>query len=407
MIPNTLTLQHERVDDIPLLLGLMQQLQLPETLERALGSHHLHQGISNGWLACVWMAFILSEANHRKVSVQDWAQSHHHTLQAMIGQPLRPAEFSDDRLSIILRRFHDTDWSGLETDLWQATCQVYAVPITCVRLDSTTTCGYHTVEPDGLMQRGHSKDHRPDLPQLKLMAAAAQPTGHLLACDVHPGNAADDPLYVPLIERVRGLIGRRGLLYAGDNKMSALETRASIARQEDYYLVPLPQTGEVPQWLDTWVDAVVDGSQPVELLSVTDEKGNTTLFGAGYELERQCQWAIGADVFGWPERVQLVKSLALARRQAEQLEERLRRAEEEVRALTPPVGRGHRQYRDEGALQEAITEVLERHGVSAWLSVVWRREEQRQKRYEGRGRGSVGRKWHWEISVRYEVTAVD
>src|SRR5438270_5150990 len=266
MIPNTLTLQHERVDDIPLLLGLMQQLQLPETLERALGSHHLHQGISNGWLACVWMAFILSEANHRKVSVQDWAQSHHHTLAAIIGQPLRPAEFSDDRLSIILRRFHDADWSGLESELWQATCQVYEVPITCIRLDSTTTCGYHTVEPDGLMQRGHSKDHRPDLPQLKLMAAAAQPTGHLLACDVHPGNAADDPLYVPLIERVRGLIGRRGLLYAGDNKMSALETRASIARQQDYYLVPLPQTGEVPQWLDTWVNAVVDGSQPVELL---------------------------------------------------------------------------------------------------------------------------------------------
>ena len=52
--------------------------------------------------------------------------------------------------------------------------------------------------------------------------------------------------------------------------MAALETRASVARQEDYYLVPLPQTGEVPQWLDTWVDAVVDGSQPVELLYVTD-----------------------------------------------------------------------------------------------------------------------------------------
>ena len=107
MIPNTLTLQHERVDDIPLLLGLMQQLQLPETLERALGSHHLHQGVSNGWLACGWMAFILSEANHRKVSVQDWARSHQHTLGAIVGQALRPVEFSDDRLSIVLRRLHD------------------------------------------------------------------------------------------------------------------------------------------------------------------------------------------------------------------------------------------------------------------------------------------------------------
>jgi len=407
MIPNTLTLQHERVDDIPLLLGLMQQLRLPETLERSLGSHHLHQGISNGWLACVWMAFILSEANHRKVSVQDWARSHHHTLQAILGQPLRPAEFSDDRLAIVLRRLHDADWHALEAGLWQATCQVYEVPITCVRLDSTTSCGYHTVEADGIMQFGHSKDHRPDLPQLKLMAAAAQPTGHLLACDVHPGNAADDPLYVPLIERVHGLVGRRGLLYAGDNKMAALETRAHIASHEDYYLVPLPQTGHVPQWFDRWVDAVVDGSQPVELLYVTDEKGNTTLFGAGYQLERQCQWGTGDAAFAWPERVQLVKSLALARRHGEQLEERLLRAQQEVRALTAPVGRGHRQYRDEGALREAITEVLQRHGVSGLLSVAWRREGRRQKRYEGPGRGGAGRPWHWEITVRYAVTEVE
>jgi transposase len=98
--------------------------------------------------------------------------------------------------------------------------------------------------------------------------------------------------------------------------------------------------------------------------------------------------------------------LALARRQGEQLEERLRRAQGELRALTPPVGRGQRQYRDEGALRGAITEVLERHGVSALLSVAWRREERRAKRYEGRGRGGAGRKWHWEVDVRYEVTEV-
>src|SRR5262249_54711356 len=171
--------------------------------------------------------------------------------------------------------------------------------------------------------------------------------------------------------------------------------------------VPLPQTGEVPQWFDSWVDAVVDGSQPVELLYVTDEKGNPTLFGAGYELERHCQWGIGDPVFAWSERVQLVKSLALARRHGEQLEARLLHAQQELRALTPSVGRGHHQYRDEGTLREAITEVLQRHGVFGLLSVAWRREERRQKRYEGPGRGSAGRPWHWETTVRYEVTEVE
>jgi len=50
MKTTTLSLHHERVDDIPLLLGFLQQLNFPELLERHLGSHHLHRGMSNGWL---------------------------------------------------------------------------------------------------------------------------------------------------------------------------------------------------------------------------------------------------------------------------------------------------------------------------------------------------------------------
>jgi transposase len=406
MLPDTLTLQHERVDDIPLLLGLMQQLHLPEILERHLGSHHLHQGIANGWLACGWMAFILSQANHCKVSVQDWAQRHQHTLQALIGQPLRPVEFSDDRLSIILRRIHDADWPALEADLWQAACQVYDVPLDCIRLDATTTCGHHAIDPDGIMQLGHSKDHRPDLPQLKLMAAAAQPSGHVLACDIHPGNAADDPLYVPLLQRVRGLIGRSGLLYAGDCKMAALATRADITAHQDYYLMPLPLVGEVQESFAAWVEAAVSGTHSLQPLNTTDEKGQESVFGVGYEFNRSCRTEYNGTWLDWQERVQVVRSLALARRQGEKLEERLHRAGEELRALTPPVGRGRRQYREESALQAAVAEVLERYAVSPYLSVHWEREEQRRKRYEGRGRGGVGRPWHWEIEVRFQVTEV-
>jgi hypothetical protein len=127
MKTDTLSLTHERVDDIPLLLGFMQQLSFPVLLERHLGSHHLHQGLSNGMLTTVWLAFLLSQANHRKISVQDWARTHPHTLQTLIGESLRPVEFSDDRLSIIRRRLQDAPWPALEADLWQATCEVYAI----------------------------------------------------------------------------------------------------------------------------------------------------------------------------------------------------------------------------------------------------------------------------------------
>jgi transposase len=188
------TLQHERVDDIPLLLGVIEQLGLPDILQRHLGTHHHHQGLGNGTLAATWIAFILSEANHCKVSVQDWALRHQQTLTTLLKQDLRPVEFSDDRLGIVLRRLHEADWVALENDLWQATCEVYELPCEGIRLDSTTTFGYHAVAADGLLQFGHSTDHRPDLPQVKIMAAAAQPTSFPIASAVVSGNCADDTL---------------------------------------------------------------------------------------------------------------------------------------------------------------------------------------------------------------------
>src|SRR5512142_1740398 len=117
---------------------------------------------------------------------------------------------------------------------------------------------------DGLMQLGHSKDHRPDLPQVKLMAAVAEPTGLFLAGDVHPGNAADDPLYLPLYRRVRAMLDQTGLLYSGDCKMAALETRAAIAANQDFYLTRLPLTGAVQTQFSAWVEAAIVGEQAAQ-----------------------------------------------------------------------------------------------------------------------------------------------
>jgi Mycothiol maleylpyruvate isomerase N-terminal domain len=121
------------------------------------------------------------------------------TLEPLLGHPIREVECSDDRLGGVLSRLSDdATWDAIERDLWTATVTVYERELAGMRLDSPTSYGYHRVVDEGVMQRGQSKDHRPDLPQLQLMAAAAAPAGHLIACDVHAGQCADDPLYTPL-----------------------------------------------------------------------------------------------------------------------------------------------------------------------------------------------------------------
>ncbi len=400
----TLQLTHERVDDVPLLLGFLVKLQLPEILDRHLPPHPLHQGLSNGWLITVWIAYILSRADHRKSPVQAWAEGLQHTLETILDQPIRPVEFSDDRLTLVLKRLADSNaWEALEADLWQTHCDVYALPVERVRLDATTSCGYHTLTDDGLMQLGHSKDHRPDLAQFKLMAAVAEPTGMFLAGDVHPGNAADDPLYLPLYRRVRTMLGQTGLLYSGDCKMAALETRAEIAASQDFYLTRLPLTGAVATQFSTWVEAAVVGEQATQLIEI--HRGEE-LIGRGYEFERPQSAVVGQEEHTWTERVQIIRSEASAQSQAEALERRLKKAEAAVRGLTPAPGPGRTQFTLGWELEQAVNAVLTEQGVEGLLTVSWEREETSRTRYVGAGRGGPNRPQTTEWSVRYQITTV-
>ena len=401
----TLELTHERVDDVPLLLAFLIRLRLPEVLDRHLPPHPLHQGLSNGWLITVWIAYILSQADHRKSHVQEWVDGLHHTIETLIGQPIRPVEFGDDRLTLVLKRLSDLAvWHDLEADLWHAQCDVYALPpVERVHLDATTSYGYHAIDDDGLMQLGHSKDHRPDLPQIKLMAAAAEPSGLFLAGDVHPGNAADDPLYLPLYRRARDLLGQTGLLYTGDCKMAALETRAEIAAAGDFYLTRLPLSGEVAAQFAAWVEAALTGAQASKSVEIRVEE---ELIAAGYEFERPQSAVVNEVVHTWAERVQIIRSESLARSQAAALERRLERAESALRGLTPPPGPGRTQFTTGWELERAIAAVLAEHQVDGLLEVSWEREETSRTQYVGRGRGGPNRPKTTQWDIRYQITVV-
>ena len=95
---------YERVDDIPLLLALMIKMQIPFILDKHLGNHGHQQGLTNGWVAGIWLAYILSQGKHTKMHVQEWVLKRHHLLQELIGETIRAEDFTDDSLSLILKR---------------------------------------------------------------------------------------------------------------------------------------------------------------------------------------------------------------------------------------------------------------------------------------------------------------
>src|SRR5215471_17347085 len=174
-IPSIIT---ERVDDIPLLLAQMQRMHLPAMIDHHFPGHGNWQGLSLGWVTTIWLSSILSRGDHRLVHVEPWVGTRLWTLRTTTGQAVERLDFTDDRLEIVLRRLSDdTRWSALESALNQHTVRVYELPTARVHVDSTSASAYATVTPEGLLQFGHSKDHRPDLPQVKVMQAVLDPLG--------------------------------------------------------------------------------------------------------------------------------------------------------------------------------------------------------------------------------------
>lgn len=398
-----LTITSTRIDDIPLLIGTLIQMGVPELYDRKVKDHGHHKGLSGGWLLTVWLTFILSQGDHAKSHVQDWVRRHREVLEKLIQQPIAERDLNDDRLGSVLKRLsHRGCWEAFETALWQRQVSVYEVEGDLLEwrgvwLDSTTASGYHRVEQTGLMQQGYSKDHRPDLAQLKIMTAVAQDSGSLLASEVLAGNLADDPLYLPMSRRVRAMLKGRRLMFVGDSKMAALATRAEIAWYQDYYLTPLPNTGETSTHKAAWIATAVKAQ--------TDKPDV-----AGYEFDRENKAKIKVEgewhEVSWTERVQLVHSETLAGQQQKHLEKRLSVADEKLRKLTPQAGRGKRCFRDEAQLRKAEQRIIEQQDVVGMVCVTHRIEEREETHYVGRGRGGANRLTVTKTSRRYYVAEV-
>src|SRR6266700_5214285 len=332
-----ITATHERVDDIPAILAHLKKMGVAALLDQHFPTNGNWQGLSLGWTTVVWLAFILSEGDHRLSRVEPWVKAHQRTLSGCIARKVRPRDLADDRLATILDYLSDAErWGAFERALNQSVLRVYDLQGRMVRVDTTTAAAY--VTPEGLFQLGHSKDHRPDLPQVKIAMSVLDPLGLPLTTTVVAGQTADDPLYLPEIAKVRQTVRTTGLTYVGDCKMAAIGTRAEIVAHQDYYLCPLSAKQMPEAELDRVLDPVFrDVLEPSAIRLPTaagarDATDEPVALGFVYTVELSAPDQSGQS-HTWQERRLVVRSLAFAASQEKHLRQRVARAVTEINAL--------------------------------------------------------------------------
>jgi len=397
-----LTITNELVEDIPVLLAQMERMGIQPTLDEYFPTHGNWKGISLGWTSAIWLTHILSQGDHRLNHVEGWAEKRLETLGGCIGQAVRALDFSDDRLeSILLALSHDRRWGEFEAALNQHLLRVYDLNPQRVRLDSTSASGYWRVTEEGLFQLGHSKDHRPDLPQVKVMLSALDPLGMPVATQVLSGGSADDPLYIPAIAQVREGVKQEGLLYVGDCKMAALGTRAFTQVGGDFYLCPFSVVQLPDTELESYLNPVWSGEQALTPIYRQKGDGTAEQIAEGYERTEPLSAVVDGKRIDWIERRLVICSLQQAKVAEAGLQARMKRAQTALETLNErKPGRTH--FRDVDPLRQAAEAIVKKHRLEGLLNLSY--EEVVKERWLQRyGKRPAGVRVEREVRLHIEV----
>jgi len=397
----------ERLDDIPVIFGHLQKTRIQATVDRVIETHGNWQGLSPGWIITIWLIHILSEHTHCMDRVREWVAKRLHVLQELTGQPLTELDFTDDRLALCLHMLSQTNhWFEIETQLGCYLLRVYQLKEEpTVRLDATTGTVSHNPDDHTLFKVGKAKNGQYET-QYKMMLASLDPMGLPLVVDIVSGNRADDPLYLPCYRRVKQVLPESGVLVVGDSKMSALNTRATIVAEGDFYLTPLAHLKDEPgllgELLAPWADRE-DEMERIFLPEDLPEDGKAPdpklALACGFEVSRTRQAQVAGRPVEWQERLLVVRSFQYAQSTQKLLHRRLDKAEKALKALTPPRGRGKRQIKDEASLLAAIQRIEEKYRVQGLFEY-----DYQQKVTEGQIRAYGDKPARTERKARFQLT---
>jgi transposase len=362
-----LFMQTERVDDLPLLISEFEKSDLSGLLNEYFPDHGNWSGLSGGKVAVGFLTYLLSCSDHRLHRVEPWAGERLHTLGHCLGcKELSAKDFTDDRLGALLDRFSDEEkWDSFEKAHNTKMLHVYQLNTKseAIRLDAMIVQSFRDQGEN--FKQGHSKQHRADLPQLKVMVATLDPLSMPLSSVIVPGNKADDQLYLEVVKKLEVGLDLKGQLFVGDAKLGSLSNRSYLQNEGQYYLSPLSKKQCSPAQLSAYL-----ADQPKELVAVFDtpKKLNSPLSLKAKAFETTADMHDRALDIRWTERRLVVYSASYADSLRRKLDERIDRVASELDHLLESK-QGKKKLKTQAEIESAVEQLLKKHKVQPFFEV--------------------------------------
>ena len=162
-----------------------------------------------------------------------------------------PATALDDLLGIEARQINDTrlyrcldrllpQKTKIEQHLKQRYGELFQAEYDLLLYDLTSTYVEGRAEQNSLMQRGYSRDHRPDCAQL-VIALIVNREGFPLSYEIFDGNRADVTTLDVILRTVERKYGKARRIWVFDRGIVSEENLATLRQRQGHYLVGTPR----------------------------------------------------------------------------------------------------------------------------------------------------------------------
>lgn len=100
----------------------------------------------------------------------------------------------------------------------------------------TTSIYFEGEGGEALGQKGHSKDHRPDLNQV-VVGVVIDTNGKPVCCEIWPGNTTDVNTLIPVVDRIRGRFHIGRFCIVADREMISAKTLKELNERKIPYIL--------------------------------------------------------------------------------------------------------------------------------------------------------------------------
>ena len=377
----------ERIDDIPLIVKWLKQMDIPKCIDQKLSPPHgNHKGLSYGQLSVLLLTYIITQSDHRLSAVEPWVETHRKILELSTGWSIGKKDTTDDRLARVVEELglQSQARQEIEVKLGRHLIRAYELPTQVARADTSSFSVNHQQgdsPEESLLRYGYSKDFRPDLLQYRQLVATLDPMGMPLVSATLEGNGADDPLYFPTWQQMAKVIGHKKFIFIADCKAGSIATRAQIAANGGIYCVPVPMSGQHPQYLKQWV--LLPPAETVSIRLPRQDEEEPAV-GKGFEVELGKFWFMSEtnQWVRWHERYLVVYSQSLAVSTIRGQQQRINSAQTALNKLAAKPGD------DPQALAHKVENIFQRYRVKDFFSTMITEEITQQTRHVARGRPS-------------------